>query len=129
MWATVYKPEARYIGYCGVYPHFGPAGPIAGEGTLGYYLARPYWGRGLATEAARAFVTFVFDELQLRYPGQFTDGQIRTLQRHIAVWRAHTILAFDDAWSDEAVDAGQILPQPFRAEVDDDVDDAAERSA
>ena len=69
----------------------------------------------------------VFDELRLRCPGEFTNGQIRALQRHIAVWRAHTILAFDDEWSDEAVDAGQILPQPLRADVD--VDDAAERSA
>ena len=69
----------------------------------------------------------VFDELQLRYPSQFTNGQIRTLQRHIAVWRAHTILAFDDEWSDEAVDAGQILPQPLRTGVD--VGDAAEQSA
>lgn len=43
MWATVFKPDGRYIGYCGIY----------GEGTLGYYLAREYWGRGLATEAAR----------------------------------------------------------------------------
>lgn len=60
MWATVFKPEGRYIGYCGVYPGHGP-----GEGTLGYYLARDYWGRGLATEAARAFVDFGFRELDL----------------------------------------------------------------
>jgi RimJ/RimL family protein N-acetyltransferase len=55
MWATTFKPDGRYIGYCGVY----------GEGTLGYYLAREYWGRGLATEAARAFVDFGFRELGL----------------------------------------------------------------
>jgi len=69
----------------------------------------------------------VFDELQLRYTGQFTNGQIRTLQRHIAVWRARTILAFDDGWTDEAIEAGQSLPQPLRVAVD--MDDAAERSA
>lgn len=65
LWATVFKPERRYIGYCGIYPHFGPAGAIPGEGTLAFYLARPYWGRGLATEAGRAFVEFGFGELQL----------------------------------------------------------------
>lgn len=66
MWATVYKPEGCYIGRCGVYPHFGPAGGvIAGEGSLGFYLARAYWGRGLATEAGRAFVDFGFHELGL----------------------------------------------------------------
>jgi ribosomal-protein-alanine N-acetyltransferase len=66
MWATVYKPEGLYIGRCGVYPHFGPSGGvIEGEGTLGFYLARAYWGRGLATEAGRAFVNFGFNELHL----------------------------------------------------------------
>ncbi len=66
LWATVFKPDGRYIGYCGVYPHFGEAGPIPGEGALGFTLARDYWGRGLATEAARAFVDFGFRELHLR---------------------------------------------------------------
>jgi [ribosomal protein S5]-alanine N-acetyltransferase len=66
LWATVFKPDGCYIGYCGVYPHFGEAGPIPGEGALGFTLARAYWGRGLATEAARAFVDFGFNELRLR---------------------------------------------------------------
>jgi ribosomal-protein-alanine N-acetyltransferase len=66
MWATIYKPEGRYIGRCGVYPHFESAGHVvAGEGSLGFYLARAYWGRGLATEAGRAFVNFGFEELRL----------------------------------------------------------------
>lgn len=61
MWATVYKPEGLYIGRCGVFPHFG----FPGEGSLGFYLARAYWGRGLATEAGRALVNFGFRELGL----------------------------------------------------------------
>ena len=65
LWATVYKPEGCYIGYCGLYPHFGKPDPIPGEGVLGYILARPYWGLGLATEAARAFVDFGFNVLNL----------------------------------------------------------------
>ena len=32
---------------------------------LGYWLAARAWGRGLATEAARAIVAFAFDELRL----------------------------------------------------------------
>ena len=66
LWATVYKPEGVYIGYCGIYPHFGEHGPIPGEGTLAFYLARPYWGRGLATEAGRAFLQFGWNELGLK---------------------------------------------------------------
>jgi [ribosomal protein S5]-alanine N-acetyltransferase len=66
LWATVFKPEGRYIGYCGIYPHFGPGEvAIAGEGVLAFYLARAYWGRGLATEAGRAFIAFGFGELGL----------------------------------------------------------------
>lgn len=60
LWATVYKPDDRYIGYCGVY------GDKADEAVLAYYIARPYWGRGLATEAGEAFVRFAFDELNVQ---------------------------------------------------------------
>jgi ribosomal-protein-alanine N-acetyltransferase len=64
--ATVFKPEGRYIGRCGLYPHRGDDNVvIPGEGTLAYYLARPYWGRGLATEAGRAFIPYGFNELRL----------------------------------------------------------------
>lgn len=65
LWATVLKPKALYIGYCGIYPHFGAAGAIPGEGVLAFYLARAYWGRGLATEAGRAFIDFGFEKLEL----------------------------------------------------------------
>jgi len=66
MWATVYKPDGRYIGRAGVYPQFGSTGEIIpGEGTLGFYFARAYWGKGLATETGRAFVDFGFNELHL----------------------------------------------------------------
>lgn len=30
----------------------------------------------------------LFEELQRRYPGQFQDGQLRTLQRKVKIWRA-----------------------------------------
>jgi len=30
----------------------------------------------------------LFDDLQNRFPGKFSDGQLRTLQRHIKYWRA-----------------------------------------
>jgi RimJ/RimL family protein N-acetyltransferase len=37
-----------------------------GEGDLGYWLERPTWGAGLASEAARALVEFAFGDLALR---------------------------------------------------------------
>jgi len=32
---------------------------------LAFYLARPYWGRGLAAEAGQAFLRFGFEQLGL----------------------------------------------------------------
>lgn len=67
LWATILKEDGRYIGYCGTYPYFSPAGPpVRYEGSLGFTLAREYWNRGLGTEAARAFVRFGLNELRLR---------------------------------------------------------------
>ena len=64
--AVIYKPELRYIGYCGLYPNFRSDGlAIRGEASLGFTFARGYWGRGLATEAGQAFVRFGFEHLHL----------------------------------------------------------------
>jgi RimJ/RimL family protein N-acetyltransferase len=64
--ATVFKPEGRYIGLLGLYPRRDEENRlIAGEARLAYYLARPYWGRGLATEGSRAFVEHGFTKLGL----------------------------------------------------------------
>jgi [ribosomal protein S5]-alanine N-acetyltransferase len=64
--ATFFKPEMRYIGYCGLYRSIVDGGEIAEEAVLGFTLARAYWGRGLATEAALTFVRFGFGDLALR---------------------------------------------------------------
>lgn len=61
----------------------------------------------------------VFDELQQRYPGQFADGQLRTLQRHIQLWRAKTVLTFDDGWTEAEGVVQQTLPRPLRVAVDE----------
>jgi [ribosomal protein S5]-alanine N-acetyltransferase len=60
LWATVFKEERKYIGSCGL------RAPGNGMGaSIGYYLARPYWGRGLASEASRAFIDVAFARLGL----------------------------------------------------------------
>jgi len=64
--ATVFKPEGCYIGRCGLYPLRNEANEVVpGEGCIAFYLARPYWGRGLATEAGRAFIQYGFRQLGL----------------------------------------------------------------
>ena len=66
MWVTILKTEEKYIGRCGIYPHYNAVGfPIPGEASLGLYIALDYWGRGFATEAGKAFIDFGFNELQI----------------------------------------------------------------
>jgi RimJ/RimL family protein N-acetyltransferase len=55
-WAIVWRPTSRLIGMVGLVP--------AADGRsaeLGYYIARDCWGRGVATEAARAITRVGFE--------------------------------------------------------------------
>jgi [ribosomal protein S5]-alanine N-acetyltransferase len=81
LWATVLKATGAYIGRCGVYPHIEAGRTIPGEGVLSFYLARPYWGRGYATEAGSAFVRFGFGELGLQKIVTTVDARNRASLR------------------------------------------------
>ena len=59
-WSVEIKDTRRYAGFVGLMvptfeTHFTPCVEV------GWRLARKYWGRGYATEAARAALTFGFD--------------------------------------------------------------------
>jgi ribosomal-protein-alanine N-acetyltransferase len=60
LYATVYKPEDRFIGRCGLLRQVIDG---AAELEVAYMLAKEYWGRGLATEAARALRDYAFRTL------------------------------------------------------------------
>jgi ribosomal-protein-alanine N-acetyltransferase len=62
LWATIHKPTGQFIGRCGLLPW-----TIAGrpEVEVAYLLAKPFWGQGLATEAARACLGYGFARLGL----------------------------------------------------------------
>jgi len=55
-WKLLLKPTAEMIGFCGV-GYWGDGL----EPEIGWWLARPYWGRGLATEAARVALRDAFE--------------------------------------------------------------------
>src|SRR5688572_7247933 len=63
LWAVVHREDSSVIGYCGLTRHEALAG--APEIEIGYRLKPAYWGRGLATEAARAVVDHAFRVLCL----------------------------------------------------------------
>ncbi len=55
-WPLIHKADAALIGYCGFLQ--------TGDGPeIGWRLAPEYWGRGLATEAARVALDHGFQEL------------------------------------------------------------------
>ncbi len=58
----------RLVGSCGL-------GELNGEAELGYWIARPYWGLGFATEAGRAVVRIARALGHKRLiAGHFTDN-------------------------------------------------------
>ena len=54
------RATGKVIGFCGI-----KFIPEIGLPEIGYRLAKVYWGRGLATEAARACVDFARDDLKI----------------------------------------------------------------
>ena len=62
LWATIYKETGQFIGRCGLLPW---TIDQSLEVEVAYLLDKKYWGRGLATEAARAILHHAFEQLQL----------------------------------------------------------------
>ena len=62
LWATIHKGNGRFIGRSGLL-----LWDLDGrrEIEVAYLLARPWWGQGLGTEAARALVRYGFEHLRL----------------------------------------------------------------
>ncbi|HEV2763483.1 MAG TPA: GNAT family N-acetyltransferase [Pyrinomonadaceae bacterium] len=57
-WALIDKSNSVLVGYCGLRL-------LEGEPELAYVLAKSSWGKGLATEAARACLRYAFEHLGL----------------------------------------------------------------
>jgi len=62
LWATVHKPDGRFVGRCGLLPW-----SIEGraEVEVAYMIDKAFWGQGLATEAGKALVRYGFTTLNL----------------------------------------------------------------
>jgi RimJ/RimL family protein N-acetyltransferase len=55
-WAIVGRRSAELVGVIGLVPH-----GESRSAELGYYVGRPHWGQGLATEAAQAIVRMALE--------------------------------------------------------------------
>jgi len=67
LWALEVPDEAELIGYTGLAVH-----PFMPQPEIGWRLARRFWGRGLATEAARAALADGFERVGLEEVVSFT---------------------------------------------------------
>ena len=58
--AVIEKRSGALVGWCGLWRL-----KETGETEIGYAIDRRFWGKGLATEAARAFLDYGFETLKL----------------------------------------------------------------
>jgi RimJ/RimL family protein N-acetyltransferase len=71
LWAVEIPGVTPFAGYVGLaVPRF--EAPFTPCVEIGWRLARPCWGYGYATEAARATLAFAFDEIHLKEVVSFT---------------------------------------------------------
>ncbi|MGJ3262975.1 MAG: GNAT family N-acetyltransferase [Salinarimonas sp.] len=81
LWAVEVKGGAPFVGFTGLNPAPGDL-PVAPAVEVGWRLAAEHWGRGYATEAARAAVDFAFARLR---PPEVVSFTVPQNTRSIAV--------------------------------------------
>lgn len=80
VWAVVDKVSNKVIGTIGLHPDEKRQNSKAR--MLGYSLSEDYWGRGLATEAAKAVIRYAFNVWHVellsiyRYPENVRSGRV-----------------------------------------------------
>ena len=116
--AITLRDRGELIGNCGIRL----AGPGARNADLGYEVAPEHWGRGYATEAARAMVGFGFEELGLHRVraecvpenaasrrvmeklGMRREGRLRQTQRYKGRWWDTLVYGMlEDEWRADRV--------------------------
>jgi ribosomal-protein-alanine N-acetyltransferase len=71
LWAVEVREGSELAGFVGLAP-VDATMPFAPAVEIGWRLGRPFWGRGIAAEAARAAIDFAFGRLELSSLVSFT---------------------------------------------------------
>ncbi len=104
-WAVEAPGVAPFVGFVGIKP-LAPVLPFAPGVEIGWRLARPYWGRGYASEAAEAALRVGFDQVGVDEIVAFTaSGNLRSR----AVMDRLGMKADSDPFDHPAVPAGNAL--------------------
>lgn len=72
LWALELKDEKTFVGFTGLHESWSGL-PFPQEIEIGWRLAKPFWGRGLACEAAKRVLQYGFEELNLHKIISFTS--------------------------------------------------------
>ena len=72
-WAVIEKSTGEFMGWSGLKLYREPINNQTNIYELGYRFIPRYWGKGFATESARAWVNYAFDELKIDKLFAFTD--------------------------------------------------------
>lgn len=66
-YAVVLKDSGEAVGCCGIMfsDSLHTADMLSGEAEIGYWIGKPYWGKGLIPEAVTALLSRCFNELEL----------------------------------------------------------------
>ncbi len=128
--AVVRNADGRLIGGCGL--RITDAGEL--RGSIGYCFSREVWGRGYATEVARALLGFGFEALGLHRigaacdadnlasarvlekAGMLREGRLREHQRLRGRWRDSFLYGLLDREWDRLQTAGIPCPATRRRE-------------
>jgi ribosomal-protein-alanine N-acetyltransferase len=80
---AIRQDDGKLIGAVGA-DSFKPGASHRAE--IGYWLARPFWGQGIMTDAVRAYVRYAFDELEVvrltAHVFEFNVGSARVLEKN-----------------------------------------------
>ena len=89
LWALEERASGRLLGFNGLAPVTFDV-PFAPGIEIGWRMVRSHWGRGLATEAARAALAFAFDDLRATEVVSFTtvgNERSRAVMRRLGMTR------------------------------------------
>lgn len=90
-WVAEHREDGAFIGFVGLHEVAADL-PLPPGIEIGWRLARPYWGQGLATEAARACLRFGFEQLQRSEIVAFTavsNRRSRAVMQRLGMQCAH----------------------------------------
>lgn len=108
-WAVIDKSNNQFIGWAGLKFFTDEINGISDFYELGYRFMKKHWGKGYATEAAKAIVRYGFEELELNEIYGMTDIENMASKKVLEKAGLHYVETFD--FAGEPTDWFRIIKQ------------------